>query len=53
MALRAYKLATVDKDWLLDTLGGHCIRPILQYTLDTVQREELVRAGYTGPLVED
>ena len=44
--------AMVDKDWLLDTLGGHCVRPILHYTLDTVQREELIRAGYTGALVE-
>ena len=50
--LRSYKLAMVDKDWLLDTLGGHCVRPILHYTLDTVQREELIRAGYTGALVE-
>eukprot|EP00092_Neocalanus_flemingeri_P085521 GFUD01107622.1.p1 GENE.GFUD01107622.1~~GFUD01107622.1.p1 ORF type:complete len:191 (-),score=76.72 GFUD01107622.1:69-641(-) len=50
--LRSYRLATVDKDWLLDTLGGHCVRPILHYTLDTVQRKELIRAGYSGPLVE-
>ena len=46
--LRSEKLAMVDKDWL----GGHCVRPILHYTLDTVQREELIRAGYTGALVE-
>lgn len=50
--IRSYMLATVDKDWLLDTLGGHCVRPILHYTLNTVQREELVRAGYTGSLIE-
>jgi len=50
--LRTYKLAMVDKDWLLDTIGGHCVRPILNYTLDTVQREDLKRVGYTGALVE-
>lgn len=50
--LRSYKLAMVDKDWLLDTIGGHCVRPILPYTLESIRKEDLIRAGYIGPLIE-
>jgi len=49
--LRTYKLAMVDKDWLLDTIGGHCIKPIMNYTVNTVQKVDLERAGYRGPLI--
>ena len=49
--LRCFKLLTVNKDWLMDTLC--CVRSLLPYTVDTVRKEDLVRAGYTGPLVEE
>jgi len=51
--LKTYRLAMVDKDWLLDTIGGHCVRSILGYTLATVQKEDLERVGYSGALVEE
>ena len=51
--LKKYRLATVDKDWLLDTVSTHSIRSLLHYTLDTiVSGMDLVRAGYSGPLVD-
>ena len=51
--LKKYRLATVDKDWLLDTVSTHSVRSLLHYTLDTiVSGMDLVRAGYSGPLVD-
>ena len=50
--LKKYKLAIVTIHWLLDTLDSHTVRPILRYTLNTVQREDLIQAGYSGSLVD-
>ena len=50
--VRSCKLVMADIDWLVDTLGGYCVRLFLHFTLDMVQMEELTRAGYTGALVE-
>ena len=49
--LKNYRLAMVDKDWLLDSIGGHCIKPILNYTVNTVQKGDLERVGYRGALL--
>ena len=50
--LRSFRLAVVDKDWLLDTVSSHSRRPLQGYTLDTVNKVELMRAGYSGMLTE-
>ena len=50
--LRSFRLAVVDKDWLLDTVSSHSRRPVQQYTLDIVKRVDLMRAGYSGMLNE-
>ena len=51
--LRSYRLAVVDKDWLLDTVSSHSVRPLLPYTINTVVNQvELMRAGYSGVLTE-
>ena len=34
--LRMYKMATVEKDWLLDSLGDWAARPLLPYMMDQV-----------------
>ena len=51
--LRIFKLATVDKDWLIDTISGNVVRPIMQYTLSSIQREQLQRAGYKDAVIGD
>ena len=50
--LRSFRLAVVDKDWLLDTVSSHSRRPVQQYTLDIVNKVDLMRAGYSGMLTE-
>ena len=51
--LNNFNLAVVDKDWLLDTVSTHSVRPLLHYTLDSIMtRMDLVKAGYSGPLVD-
>ena len=50
--LRSYRLAVVDKDWLLDTVSSHSRRPVQHYTLDIVNKVDLMRAGYSGMLAE-
>merc|ERR1719431_468495 len=49
--LKNYRLAMVDKDWLLDSIGGHSIKPILNYTVSTIQKLDLERVGYSGALL--
>ena len=51
--LTRWRLAVVDKDWLLDSLCSHTVRPLRPYTADTVELQQLLRAGYTGPLVAE
>ena len=50
--LRSFRLAVVDKDWLLDTVSSHSRRPLQGYTLDIVKKVDLMRAGYSGMLTE-
>ena len=50
--LRSFRLAVVDKDWLLDTVSSHSRRPLEGYTLDIVKKVDLMRAGYSGMLTE-
>ena len=49
--LRKERLAVVDKDWLLDSISAHCVRPLKYYTAG-ISDKELARAGYSSPLVE-
>merc|ERR1712179_394156 len=49
--LKKYRLAMVDKDWLLDSIGGYSIKPILNYTVSTLQKIDLERVGYRGALL--
>ena len=51
--LTRWRLAVVDKDWLLDSVCSHTVRPLRPYTADTVELQQLLRAGYTGPLVAE
>jgi len=48
--LRSYQLATVEKDWLLDSLGGWSARPLLPYMLPGVTRQDLMTAKYSNNL---
>ena len=50
--LRSFRLAVVNKDWLLDTVSSHSRRPLQGYTLDIVKKVDLRRAGYSGMLTE-
>ena len=50
--IKSYRLATVDKDWLLDTICGHELRSLLSYTGDKVTLEELMKCGYSGALLK-
>jgi hypothetical protein len=50
--LRAYKVATVEKDWLLDTICGYEIKPISGYSLPGVGQASLIKAGYRKPLLD-
>ena len=49
--LRKERLAVVDKDWLLDSISSHSVRPLKDYTAD-ISDKELAKAGYSSPLVE-
>merc|ERR1719234_1894379 len=48
--LRSYKVATVEKDWFLDTFCSHEIKPLSGYTLQSMDTERLRKAGFTSPL---
>jgi len=49
--LRSYKVATVAKDWLLDTICSHEIRPLAEYTLPMSDIDERLRAaGFPSPM---
>jgi len=50
--LRSYRVAVVDKDWLLDSVSSHSVRSLLPYTIESVQQSDLARAGYKGLLVQ-
>ena len=50
--LRSYRVAVVDKDWMLDSVSSHSVRSLLPYTVETIQQSDLVRAGYKGHLVQ-
>ena len=50
--LRRERLAVVDKDWLLDSISCHCVRPLRYYTAG-ISDKELARVGYSSPLVEE
>ena len=50
--LRRERLAVVDKDWLLDTISSHSLRPLKDHTAEGITEKELSRAGYSSPLVE-
>ena len=45
-SLNQLKLAVVEKEWLLDSLGGWQIRPLLPYMQEGVSHAHLTRAGY-------
>merc|ERR1712013_246147 len=49
--LRNYRVATVAKDWLLDTICSHEIKPVAEYTLLSMDSEKLKSAGFGFPLV--
>jgi len=52
--LKNMRIATVDKDWLLDSICSHSIRPIYpNHVMEGVNRQDLVRAGYKAPLLPD
>ena len=50
--LKRERLAVVDKDWLLDSISCHCVRPLRYYTAG-ISDKELARVGYSSPLVEE
>ena len=49
--LRKERLAVVEKEWLLDTIAGYSIRPLINYISQTITEDLLVKAGYSHPLV--
>ena len=50
--LRRERLAVLDKDWLLDTISSHSLRPMMDYMADGITEKELAVAGYSSPLVK-
>jgi hypothetical protein len=45
-SLNQLKLAVVDEEWLLDTLGGWQLRPLLPYMTEGISHAHLARASY-------
>ncbi len=43
-------MAVVEKEWLLDSLGGWQLRPLLPYMLEGITPAHLTRAGYSAHL---
>jgi len=46
--LRDYHLPTVEKDWLLESLGEWSLRPLLPYMIGQVSENDLNNAGYNN-----
>ena len=49
--LRRERLAVVEKEWLLDTISGHSLRPLINYVADAISEKQLLGAGYSRLLV--
>ena len=49
---RSYRVATVEKDWLLDTICSHEIKTLAGYTLQSMNTERLKTAGFDFPLIQ-
>jgi hypothetical protein len=49
--LEKLRLVVVEKEWLLDCLGGWELRPLLPYMVEGIQPDQLLRAGYPPHLV--
>ena len=39
-------MAVVGQDWLLDSIGGWEIQPLLQYMIDGMDEDDLKMAGF-------
>jgi len=51
-SLEKLRMAVVDKEWLLDSLGGWEVRPFPFYMVEGVQPAHLLRAGYPAHLAD-
>ena len=41
-------MAVLVQDWLLDSIGGRKIRPLLSYMIDGIDEDDLKMAGYNN-----